>query len=195
MTDQIETELKALYTRMLCACGFRPDDARAEVNKAIEMCKRAGEKEGTASLPSGFGDLILVAAKEGQRFAANRVNVARSEGATDEDIREFWNLHDLQRRMVLWSEEVFRFATFKDLLAKGLSADEAMMQVRGMFPMYGDPLETQHTTGDDRPLPHELRGRVDRYREKWGACVIAQGLSAHSSYNAFVRAELRSGRL
>jgi len=64
-----------------------------------------------------------------------------------------------------------------------------------MYPMYGDPSDTRHTCGDDRPLPHELRSRVDRYHEKWGAAIIEKRSSGYTTYNAFVRAEIKHGRL
>jgi hypothetical protein len=64
-----------------------------------------------------------------------------------------------------------------------------------MFPMYGDPNDTTSTAGEDRPLPHELRGRIDEYRKKHGAEAIQTWSDNHSTFNAFVRAELRKGRL
>jgi len=164
------------------------------VRDALCQCTEQGRKEGTYRLPPGFGDK-LVALADILPQAPLIVSAARNDGATGEDIREWWNLHDLQRRMVLWSEQVFRYAVFTGMLDEGLSADEAMQQVRRGFPMYGDPTDTTHTQGDDRPLRHELRGRVDRYREKWGAAVIEERLAGYSSYNAFVRAELRRGNL
>jgi len=201
-TPHIESELARLYTEMLTLnCGISNHAARKEVLRALTMCKARARKEGTGALGPGFGDFILLDAQnEGttdaeHSFAVGVVTKARNEGGNDEDIREWWNLHDIQRRMVLWSEEVFRYAVFKSLLEQGLSADEAMQQVRRGFPMYGDPTDTTHTRGDDRPLPHELRGRVDRYREKWAAAVIEQRSAGYPSYNALVRAELRRGSL
>jgi len=96
--------LKSLYTEMLCKVGFSLQEACKEVKKALQMCKEQGKKEGTADLPPNFGDLILIGSELGLPFMADRARKARDEGATDEDIREFWNLHDLQRRMVIWSE-------------------------------------------------------------------------------------------
>lgn len=195
-TPHVENELARLYTEMLSLnCGMSEYAAHKEVLRALKMCKKQGEKEGTAALAPGFGDLVLLDARAGHSVALGVVSKAWNEGATDEDIAEWWNLHDLQRRMVIWSEQVFRYSVFKSLRETGLSQDEAMRQVRREFPMYGDPTDTTNTQGDDRPLPHELRGRVDRYREKCGAAVIEERSAGYSSYNAFVRAEVRRGSL
>lgn len=70
-----------------------------------------------------------------------------------------------------------------------------MAQVRRIVPMYGDPDDERHASGEDRPLPHEVRGRVDRYREKYGAVYIADRVKKYTTYNAFVRHEIRKGNL
>jgi len=65
--------------------------------------------------------------------------------------------------------------------------------------MYGDPDNTKVTSGDDRPLPHELRGKVDRWRIKIineeGEEKIKERLDRYSTFNAMVRDEIRKGNL
>ena len=43
----------------------------------------------------------------------------------------------------------------------GEDKNEAAAHVRKIHPMYGDPDDTRHTAGDDRPLPYELKDRVN----------------------------------
>lgn len=192
----VEKELEDFYASVYQNLfEMLPTEARRTVRDIIAACKQKGREEGTADLPENFGDFLLLQAREGIPEALRIVEKARKEGARDEDIAEWWNLHDLQRRMVLWSEEVFRYASFKNFLAQGIDADEAMRRVRQIFPMYGDHSDITHASGDDRPLPNEVRGRVDQYREKHSAESILQRVSQHSTYNAFVRAEIRSGHL
>lgn len=181
--------LSQLPTRMTL------EEAHKAVKDAIKGCKEEAMREGTADWPENVGDLLLEVAKAEHVKYRKIVEKARKEGATDEDIREFWNLNDLQRRMVLWSENVFRYSSFLSFRDDGLSADEAMSRVRKMFPMYGDPEDTSHTSGDDRPLPQELRGRVDKYRERVGAIVIKSKAEKFTTYNAFIRNEIRLGKL
>lgn len=192
----IEKQLEDFYTTMYARLmGVSIGEAAKAVRDAIGACKRKGKEEGTSGFGDGFGDQLLLMARKGVTPAVRIVAKARNEGARDEDISEWWNLHDLQRRMVVWSETVFRYATFRHHTDEGLDGSQAMAEVRRMFPMYGDPEDTTHVLGEDRLLPNELRGRVDAYREKVGAEAIRTRSSGYSTYNAFVRAEIREGRL
>ena len=169
----IEKELEHLYTRAhQNLFGLAAAEARRTVRDAIKACRQKGRDEGTADLPENFGDFLLSQAREGASAALRIADKARKEGAGDEDIAESWNLNDLECRMAHWSELVIRYAKFLGFLEQGFDPDEATRKVRQMFPMYGDPLDTTHTFGDDRPLPHEVRGRVDEYRAKDGAASI-----------------------
>ena len=65
--------------------------------------------------------------------------------------------------------------------------------------MYGDPDNTGVVSGDDRPLPDELRGRVDMWRleiiEKEGGEGLKRRVDKYSTFNALIRAELHKGNL
>lgn len=194
--ETIERELENLYTKTYHGLtGESLEKSRNDVKNAIKICKERGKKERTDDLPDNFGNLLVVAANEGESKALNIVNRARDDGAKDEDIIEWWNLNDLQRRMVLWSEEVFRYSVFLSAREEGLSADEAAIKVKKIFPMYGNPNNTSNSSGEDRPLSQELRGRIDEYRQKHGALAIQEKTSGHTSYNAFIRAEIKRGAL
>jgi predicted RNase H-like HicB family nuclease len=209
MKGDIEKELEETYSQMLSQLptGMTLEHARSEVKKAIELCKEQAIKEGTNVLPDNYGDLLIQAAESGEPKAKKIVDTAHKEGATDEDIREFWNLNDLQRRIVLWSENIHRVAMASSLLkplweSGNLSKDaeeKVAAKVRKTFPMYGDPDNTRVTSGDNRPLPHELRGRIDRWRIKLiteqGEQMIKEKLNSYSTFNAFVRDEIRKGSL
>ena len=135
------------------------------------------------------GDRLLAEVRKGNPAAMRIVTKAKSEGATDADIREWWNFSQEKRQEVLDSEDVFRVAMFMAATEDGKDTDSAAADVRRTFPMYGDPADETHTTGDDRPLPHELRGRVDRFRKKHGGAAIRTWMERDSftNYNAFLR--------
>lgn len=196
-SHNVERELEEMYSQTFSrlSTGWTLEQARQEVKKAIEMCKEEAIKEGTANLPDNFGAYVIQAAESGERKCKRMVEKARQEGATDEDIREFLNLNDLQRRMVVWSEMMFRYSYYLSCIEKGLTADDAMTEIRKTFPMYGDPDNTLNTSGDDRLLPQELRGRIDAYREKMGTVYIKDRMKEYTSYNAFIRDEIRKGNL
>jgi len=40
--------------------------------------------------------------------------------------------------------------------------DDAALHVRKFCTMFGDPVDTKYTSGDDRPLPYELKIRGNR---------------------------------
>jgi hypothetical protein len=190
-----ERALLELYVPLLSSLGMSKGEATKQVKAAIDSCRQAGEREGTINLSGTFGSEVLELAKIGQNPAAEIVSVAKSDGATDLDIQSWWSLADVSRRMMWWSESSFRYANFSAFVEQGDSEDKAMLKVRRMFPMYGDPRDTQHVTGDDRPLANELRGRVDRFRENHGAERIIEWSSGYSTLNAYVRSCIRAGRL
>ncbi len=200
-SDEVEKEVEELYSRIMFqeGTGMTQKQARVSVREAIALCKAQSIKEGTASLPNDYGDLLLKATESGDPDSKTIVDKARNEGATDDDIREYWNLPDLMRRMVHWSENVFRVSFTMGQWDHDLSKNEAAIQIRKAFPMYGDPADVHVTSGEDRPLPQELRGRVDRWRmriinERGGDRLKAQ-LEKYSSFNALVREEIRRGNL
>ena len=194
--SDIEKELEEMYSQMMSrVCGMTLEKAQELTRMGIQVSKKQALKEGTNNLPENYGDLLLREAVNGNSNSRKIVDRARKEKATDDDIREFWNLNDLQRRMVFWSEDIFRFASFETFKKEGLNSDEAMIKVRKMFPMYGDPNNEKHVSGDDRPLPNELRGRVDEYRKKIGVINIEAKSKQYTTYNAFVRSEIREGNL
>ena len=176
---QVEAELEELYSKACVSySGQSISEARRTVREAIKGCKEQAQQEGTDKLPENFGTLLTTKSEELRDMGFTIVQNARADGACDEDIEEWWNLHDLQRRMVIWHENALRYANFLSLREDGLDADKAMVRVRAIFPMYGDPSDTTHTSGDDRPLRHELRGRVDRYRERYSPQEVAEASQA-----------------
>ncbi len=196
----IEKALEEMYTQFLCQqpTGMTFDQALDSVKEAIKQCKEQAREEGSADLPANFGDLLIKAAESGEERSLRIVDKYYREGATTEDIRELWNLDDLQRRMVEWSENVFRVAYIMSRLKPDSSEDEKEKigsDMRKIFPHYGDPDDTSIGSGDDRPLPYVLRGRVDRWRVRMGGDEIRKKTSKFSTFNALVREEMRKGSL
>ena len=191
-----EKQLLKTYTRVLVSSGMSRGEARKQVKQAIEDCKEAGREEGWTETPDDLGDQILKRADEGDEQASRIVEKARKEGATDEDIRRWWNMSDLRRRMICWAEDTcVRMPMYVTATRHGLSEEEATEKVRQYFPVYGDPDDEDEDTGEDRPLPHELRERIERYRRAHHNEDRRSKLEGYSSYNALVRDEIRSGNL
>jgi len=123
----------------------------------------------------------------------------RKEGVTDEDIRWWWNRHDLERRMITAADEWFQYALYLKLIKEdGLSRNEAAKRIRKFYPIYGDPDDTSVMAGEDRPLPIELKLRVNIYmtrRRQADSEQFIKDLEESSSFNALIRREIKKGDL
>jgi len=193
-----ESELEEFYVDMyVSAKGLSPSEARKTIRTFIQQAKEEAQREGTADLPQNFGDELLAIESTDEKVKAMFSNV-RKEGVTDEDIRWWWNMPDLERRLMLKEDENSRIAAFMHHTDQGLSGEEAAVRVKKFNAMYGDPNDTSKSSGDDRPLPFELKDRINRYiemRAEQGADSFKADLEATSSFNALVRLEMRNGKL
>lgn len=162
-----------------------------------KVTEEAG-KEDTMNLPPDLGDMLLE--KESTDKKVKTVLAKkRAEGVRDQNIRWWWNMHDLERRMMSKVDEVFVYALFlRFTKEEGLSAAEANERIRKVRPMFGDPADSRYGRGDDRPLPDELRQRVNTYmtrRAQQDPEGLKRDAEACSSFNAFIRKEIQAGRL
>ena len=135
---------------------------------------------------------MLKRAAKGDPKACRIVEVCRADGCTDSDILQWRNFTRDERVQVLANEHNTRRVAYEAACAAGMSDADAIQHVLARFPEYGDPTTAK---GDDRPLPHELRGRVDKFRLKHGTELIQSGASQYSSFNAFIRSRVRLGEL
>lgn len=105
---------------------------------------------------------------------------------------------DLERRLMLKDDDLSRMAAFMHHVEQGTRTEEAAVEVKKFHPIYGDPNDTGKSSGDDRPLPYELKDRINRYiemRVKQGADSYKADLEASSSFNALVRGKIKKGNL
>ncbi|MBK8269115.1 MAG: hypothetical protein IPK83_12735 [Planctomycetes bacterium] len=120
---------------------------------------------------------------------------------TDDDVRWWWGLSDLERRLMVKDDEIHQLACFIAARKEGQTEEAAMATVRKIHPVYSCSNPSLAPTGEDRILPLELKRRINEWRVR-SACVGPEGqarlreiLEGHSSFNALVRAEIRAGRL
>ncbi len=192
----IENRLEEIYVPVFQKMmGLPPSQAKATFQDILKSIKNDSENEGTSRLPANYGDIRLQkeATDDEIRSILRKI---RREGATDEDIRWYWNVHDLERRMMLEIDNISRMALFTKRTQEGDSPEEASKKVRKAFPMFGDPDDTTHTRGQDRPLPHELKDRINRYVEKRSRKDLEQfkrDIANSSTFNALIRREIQAG--
>jgi len=195
-----ETELEKMYVDMyVSGKGLSPSEARETIRTFIQQAKEEAKRESSANLPPNFGDVLLSRESTDEK-TRTMLSAKRKEGVTDEDIRWAWNMPDLERRLMLKEDddENSRIALFMHHLDQGHSQEEAAVRVKKFHPMYGDPNDTSKSSGDDKPLPFELKDRINRYiemRSQQGADSFKADLEASSSFNARIRLEIRNGNL
>jgi hypothetical protein len=201
--SSIERRLKDVYVPALMQTGMSASQANDVFSGWLSQAKEESRKEDMDNLPQNFGDLLLQNEAAGPNIQAWLAKVRR-EGGTDDDIRNWWNLHDLERRLMLKNDEHSRMAVVMDSLEKmGATKetvqelmDKAVAHARKYFPFWGDPDDCSHVSGDDRPLPEELRFRIDLWiQKKQFDPNYKEELERSTTFNALVRREIAKGNL
>ena len=190
----LEARLIKKYTAVLAAQGLG-SSAREMAEQWLAQAIQESEAQGTAVVDADF---YLKAAASRPEVAA-KLDAKRRDGVTESDICWWWNLPDIERRMIELSDDAARIALYLFKRDQGLSAEEAGVEVRRFMPVWGDPTDTSRWQGDDRPLPQELHARCDDWINKQRfnpeGEEFKRRLTAFSSCNALIRAEIRDGRL
>ena len=191
-SSDIEKQLEDQYVSVFQMMGMSLSQAKSTFRDMLKLAKDEAQAEGTLNLPQNLGDILL-----GKKSAM--LEKRRKEGARDEDIRWWWNRHELDRKMMIKFDDISKLGLFKKLLEENhLSDEEAMKEVRKWFPDYGDPEDTTYTAGDDRPLPFELKDRINIYIQKRSQTDPDQykrEIEESSSFNALIRKEIKKGNI
>lgn len=185
----VEKELENIYIPKLVAEGNTLLDSKKIFARLLKIVKKESELEKTSNLPNNFGNIILRNCKNNDK-AKTFVENLRKEGVRDEDIRWWWNMHDLERRIIEKLDDSIRITAFINNCRKGMSKAKAAESVRKLYPIYGDPKDESYAVGDNRSLPDELRNRVNAYIEKKFK-DIPEEVEKFTSFNAFIRNEIR----
>jgi len=191
----LERKLVQFYAGMLDACGNPTGDAKRTARELLVLAKKQARSD--PDLPSNFADLLLereVTDDSTRQMLAKK----RAEGVTDADIKWWWGLDKLERRLLIVVDDWFRMAAFKKYRAEGMSEEQAISQLGKSFPIFGGPEDTKNVKGDDRPLPFELKERINQWvgtalQDK--ALETATSSRSAGSMNALIRNEIRAGRL
>ena len=196
-TNDDDREIELAYMQIFEARGFDTVRALDAARQMIAEAKAGAERAGTANLPPDYGDR-LVAHEATEPAIRERFAASRRDGVRDEDIRMWWNMPDFHRRMAMADDAQTHMMVFAHHIQAGRSRAEAAARLRQFHPMYGNPEDTSHTTGDDRPLPYELKDRVNRYIERrmqGDVEAYQRDIEQSSTFNALVRREVRAGHL
>lgn len=195
----VEKELEDIHVAMFqTKLGLPPPEVKKLFRKMLEEAKEESGKEGTSNLPANFGEMLLqkeLVDKNTQAILSKK----RAEGVKDDDIIWWWGMNDLERRIMAKVDDFFRAAMYIHYRHEdGLGNEEATTKVRKFYPIYGDPQDTTHTSGDDRPLPYEIKDRVNRYverRSQTDSDKWQKEMEESTTFNAFIRREIRRGNI
>jgi len=191
--NKIEEELLAHYSKFFADMGL-PDVEKMTkdmLDKVIEDSKKGGRYN-----LKNVGDTLLK--KEKTTGQANpNFEGKRKEGVRDEDIKWWFNLNDIERMMMLKVDEFHRLALFIKEKEEGKTDDEADAVVRKHHPIYGDLNDETHGSGDNRPLPLELKDRINIFVEKQGVNNqdLKREIDSFSTFNALIRKEIKDGNI
>lgn len=187
--NDTETSLLEIYKKL-------PELSEVNVEELLDLCIEESKEEGTYNLPEGRGDLLLIEERKNENIK-EKLEVIRKEGVTDKDIRWWYNLNDIEKRMMLKTDEMARMALFMSKLQGPGSDKEAAESVKKYHPMYGNPEDTEFASGNDRPLPVELKDRINIYVEKQGIdnSEFKKKIESSSTFNALIRKEIKKGNI
>ena len=107
-------------------------------------------------------------------------------------------MDDIQRRVMIKLTAKSRQDELINLTELyGLPDFEANLIIKKTTPEFGEPNESHGTAGEDGPLPYELMWRINNYIQtlQTDPNNYKNTLKSSSSFNAFIRREIRKGKL
>ena len=111
-TAEIEKELQDEYIPMFqTMMNMSSSEADSTFRDLLKQGKVESTQDGTSNLPENLGDSLLERESTDESIGSMLAK-ARKEGATDEDIKWWWNLHDLERRMMLKVDDLQKTALY-----------------------------------------------------------------------------------
>ncbi len=191
--NDTEKELLDLYTIEFQKIKI-PEPSKMAGNLLDEAIKESKK----INISPNAGDLILEKEKNDEN-TRRVLEKKRREGMRDEDIRWWWNLNGVERMMMLKVDEFYRMALhIKCREEDGMSVEQAAEQIRRSHPIFGNPEDATHTQGDDRPIPEELKGRINIYIEKRMKSdpeKFKAEIKQSTTFNALIRKAICAGKL
>lgn len=192
----LEKRLLEEYSNLLAPQLGSAREGRRAAEEWLEQARELAEKAGTLGLSNLAENYFAMAASDPAVEA--KLAAKRKDGVTDEDIRWWWNIDELERRMMCISDEHARMAMYLYQRQElGLSPKKAGAAVNRNVAFYSDTSEPGDPHGDNRALPFELKDRINKWviRMMSDPEAFKRRLASVSSFNALVRQTIRAGDL
>jgi hypothetical protein len=198
-----------LVQTVAMAYGARGMAMTEATARAVELVEEVTAESLAAGggLPAGYGTEFLRRARAGDQPYADKYEARSDAGVSDDDILWYWNMSDVERRLIdrladeagmaLFIHAIEELAEAHPDWDKGRLGAAAGERVRHVHPMFGDPDDESHESGDDRPLFPELKDRIDRFvDENFSGLEQAHAeILEFTTFNAWARTQIAAGRL
>jgi hypothetical protein len=195
--EPMEMRLERIYIPSYRMMGMSDREAREMFREWLVDAKEQVALGNRFVAADKFGSDLL-----GREFsdpnAGGYLKKIRSEGVTNKDIIWFWDMPSLERVMMMRNFEWHVGAKFQAEVRQGRTDDQAWIVTRRVHPYYGDIDDATGPIGEDKPIPFELKDRVDIYilhRQKSDFDKFVNEMRESSSFNALARKAIRAGRL
>jgi hypothetical protein len=196
-SSEIDKILQDTYIPILIANGNTLKESKKIFKILLKSAKKESRLEGTSNLPKNYGSFLLNESLSKSK-TRDMIRDLRKDGVRDDDVKWWWNKDDLERRIIEKIDDNIRIVSFLDNRKDEMSEEKAAERVGKYYPMYGDPKDKSQATGKDRPLPYELRKRVNIYIEKRSRSdpeEYKEEIEKSASFNALIRMEIRRGNV
>lgn len=198
---KLQKELFQIYLQSFLSIGLSKRQATHIVKNMLSWAKETSLKQKTYMIPPNFGDYIVSGNLKDFPGIIDNIEFARSEGATDDDIRQWWNMNDLERYMIIANDNHFNMVKILEGIESGKEKIEAIEDIKKYTPIYGPPPKNiSKSKGKDEPLPYELKDRINKYIEEYNIKnpsgeELKKKWKSYSSFNVLIRDEIKKGNL
>jgi hypothetical protein len=168
--------------------------AKQEVHDAIAQSKA----EGWYGL-GPIGEQVLQRYKSEAQYRKGW-EAMKAAGVRDEDVIEWWNIPDFERRLMLQDDDVMRTGGWMAFVEEGKTWEQAALLSWKALPVYGDPLAPPTFPDDPEStmLPVEMKLRYIRWSEEVQSRGEGEAMKKEQgsrTMNEYVRHLARQGRL
>ena len=144
-SSDIEKKLEAQYVPMLQEThGMTLQEAKNIFKNLLSLAKEEANEQGSTRLPPNLGDKLL-----SEPSSNHIIKKARSHGVKDEDMKLYWNMHYLERHIMIVHDTWCGYSFFLKLTKEdGMTVEEAGNHIKKSRPIFGNPDDTTVSKGD-----------------------------------------------
>jgi len=187
--------LRLSCRKMLFNIGLSEVEAKAKSLEMYNEAKRRMKELNQKNLPPNYGEVVLKNEQSHPGFM--NFNIKRKDGVTDEDIKRYWNVPAIERFVISEIDRFLRESTYEKYIEKGINSKEVKDAIKKVFPIYNEPKKDDNLKDTDRPLPNEIKRRVDTWVQKNHDYpeIIQREIVNFSSMNALIRSKVSAGKI